>query len=140
MIISKNKFHHIILATNYLLHDIKLRFIKTTKKCNIWNYIVTKICFDFEYKECLLSILKIKLDLWPKYFVFSFIKIKVKILMLLGKWIYYVVLPKTYYFLWVFHFLKPYSPTYPAQPTLLGFFGWVWSGFSGYPTCVHPYI
>ena len=24
-----------------------------------------------------------------------------------------------------FHFLKPYSPNHPTQPTLLGFFWWV---------------
>jgi len=35
-----------------------------------------------------------------------------------------LVLPKTRYFLWVFHFLKPYSPNHPTQPTFLSIF-WV---------------
>jgi len=39
------------------------------------------------------------------------------------------VLPKTHYFLWVFHFLKPYSSNHPTQPTFLGGFD-IFFGFT----------
>jgi len=33
---------------------------------NATSEFVTLTCFDFKYRECLLSILKIILDLWKK--------------------------------------------------------------------------
>jgi len=67
---------------------------------------------------------------------------EIKIWKLLGKWVYWVWVrfyPKSIMFLWVFRFLKPYSPNHPTQPTFLGFLGWVWRVFWVYPTNVHPY-
>ena len=46
---------------------------------NATSEFVTLTCFDFQYRKCILSILKIRLDLWPKSFVFSFFPMKIKI-------------------------------------------------------------
>jgi len=63
-----------------------------------------------------------------------------KIWKLLGKWVYWVWVrfyPKTHYFLWVFHFLKPYPPNPLFWVFLDGF-----DGFFGFtqPMYTHSKI
>jgi len=89
--------------------------------------------------ECIVSVLKIRLDLWLKSFVLSFfpIKLKIKILALLSKWVYSVWVwfyPKSVIFYGFFIF-KIILTQLPNPTHFFGFFG---VGFPGWPNSCTP--
>jgi len=67
------------LKQNNARHKIALT---SKQQKSATSEFVTLTCFDFQYRECLLSILKIRFDLWPQSFLFSFFSMKIKIKML----------------------------------------------------------